>query len=186
MKQGRRVLIGTAVVTALLASGSTAATAASAPQSTAARFTADATQYQNSIIAGAMTKVPQGTRVSAGRVEWGDGAATLIVPASADVESDQVSCPAADVCVFTGTWWTGSELEIDDLQYGNADHWIRVGAALPAEESVINAIGFRYWMEQYQDSGNELCIDPDTYYPDVNSANDHDYWGLTTGNFNDC
>lgn len=176
-----RFLVGTAAVIALLGSASAAATASSAPQSSSARYAAEASQYQNSAIARMMDRVPGGSRVSAGEVEWGHGAMILVVPMSPDATA---SCPGAHVCVWTAHNYTGSELQINDNPA--VQNWIRVGLALDAEYSVINQTGWRYWMEQYQNHGNEYCINPGQDVPDVPTANDHDYWGLVTLNANAC
>lgn len=59
------------------------ASAASSPGATSAeRFAASATRYQNSTITKAMARVRGGTRVSANEVEWRHGGMILRVPTS--------------------------------------------------------------------------------------------------------
>jgi hypothetical protein len=107
----------------------------------------------------------------------------LMVSRSPDVAGAQ--CPGAYICVWNGTNYSGSkEAQINDAAEG--EEWVNVGAVLNAEESVQNRTSFRYWMEQFQNSGNELCINPWQDIPDVNSANDHDYWGLVTTIKSNC
>lgn len=97
------------------------------------------------------------------------------------------ACPLDDVCVWTGTDFTGT---MRDYAYENpseAGGFFPVGAVQSSMESVMNKTPYRYWMKQFQTSGNEVCINPSPgENENVGSANDHDYWGQFTTNTSAC
>ena len=57
-------------------------------------------------------------------------------------------------------------------------------------ESWQNFKTVRVWLEQFQNSGNELCIDPDggpsSLNNDYTGVDVNDYWWLITTNNTDC
>jgi hypothetical protein len=151
----------------------------------AARFASEATAHQNKIIESALARAPGGTRISASEVKWPDGT-VLGVPASSDQDSLNTcldSLPELVFCGFTQVNYYGSWLA--SAQVGS-DVWVPWGNIFVDQGmySWYNQTDTRVWREQFQDHGNELCIDPWPYGnftessytgPDV-----FDYWNLMT------
>jgi hypothetical protein len=168
--------------------GGPAAGAAASPQ--AARFASEATAYQNRVIEGALSRLPDGTRISASEARWPDGI-TVEAPDSPE-QNGLGTCTytyANDFCGFTGSGYTGT-LVAFPFQEGY-DIWYEWGASVnTGMHSWYNNTPFRVWREQFQNSGNEMCIDPYPYGnytdSDYSGVNVNDYWVLVTDNVNNC
>jgi Peptidase inhibitor family I36 len=196
--------LGCAVVVVAI----TAGTAQAQISGGAPRFSAEATSYQNAVIAKAMTHVAGGIRVSASEVTWDSGAVILSVPASADAPANIADspdnpggCPGGYFCVWTaanyggvGVAFLNAPAYFEDNNESVQDYWIPWGdcnAGEPGcdvgEHSFANESGFRTWLEQYQDSGHEDCISGNGQSSsDFTGPNSDDYWILMTTNSAVC
>jgi hypothetical protein len=189
-------LTGMALLAAPSASAAVqpAPNASAASAASAARFASEATAYQNKIIAGMLSRVPGGTRVAPGVVKWPDGV-TMGVAASSDADTSELDeCldyyAYPSFCGFTEADYEGEWLSVPDV-YG----WFYWGAYIDAGmHSYFNGTPYRVWREQFQNSGNELCIDPllgisggnDYYNTDYDGADLNDYWILISRNADNC
>jgi hypothetical protein len=192
-------IAGCAIALSLAAAGAAQAQTSAAAPSSAARFAAEATSYQNASIAKAMAYFPGGTRVSPSEVTW-PGGAVLSVGASpstsaalADSPDFADDCPGGYFCVATGANYTGNNwafLNGPDA-YGEA-YWIAWGACPDGPgcdigiHSWANNSGYRTWLEQFQDHGNELCISSGNSNSDYNGPDWDDYWILMSANRAAC
>lgn len=155
------------------------ASAASSPGATsAARFAASATRYQNDTLAQAMARVPGGTRVSANEVEWGHGAAILRVPTSpgarVSTSGDHVSpatsfakCSYSYSCAYSGTGWTGIQASCASSYLMGGQYWCTTllddhFGDDNAVESWVNYTAYRAWLQQYEShtTGYTYCETP--------------------------
>lgn len=179
----RRTLAITACAAALGVGALAAASAAQAQTGTtpssAARFAAEATSHQNTIIEGAMALSPGGTRVSPSEVKWQNGGVMLEVSPSPTV-SDQVTCYDGYFCAASGS---GVEWVFENAvdRYGS-DYWLTWGGFYPSGiSSTDNQSGYRVWLESEQNGGSETCIsDGGT------TGSSTDYWILLTTNSSPC
>src|SRR5580658_253190 len=100
---------------------------------------------------------------------------------------DYQGCSAGFFCTAEyevsapGTWQYTLE---NYILYGGV-HFLPYGECSPNEEpgcgmgliSFANNTGYRVWLEQYQDGGNEYCISNHTYsYDFTGNVNYLDYW----------
>ena len=193
-------IAGCAVAVGLVGVGAAQAQASPAvARSSAARFAAEATPYQNTSIARAMARLPGGTRVSPSEVKWPGGAVILSVGPSASTPAPAGSpefaddCPSGYFCVANGIDFTGNNwafLNAPD-EYG-ADYWIPWGECPDGPgcdvgiHSWANNSGYRTWLEQFQDSGNELCISNGNSESAYEGTDRNDYWILMTTNSAEC
>jgi hypothetical protein len=152
------------------------------------RLASEATAYQNATIENALARVPSGTRVSASEAEWPNGM-ILVAAASAHAEaplSPAVASQDDDIfCGYTGPGYTGSG---DCFQGpGTGSYWEAWGELMNAGMvSWFNNTPARVWREQFQNSGNELCVPPYSEMQDYSGANVNDYWVLMTSNDSGC
>jgi hypothetical protein len=183
----------------ILAAPAASAAAHPADSGSAATFDREATAYQNQMIEGALARVPGGTRVSADEATWPDGlivvaavSPTATVPSAAGISNGvkvpfnpDATCPTYDFCGYTGPDATGTAKE-----YPGGSGFQPWGVTGTGMKSWTNLTIYRSWREQFQNSGNELCIDPfgngnwsESNYsgPDLN-----DYWELMSGNADNC
>jgi hypothetical protein len=201
----RRVvaLVGCAAVVVSLAAGTAQAqTSGSAP-----RYAADATSYQNAVIATAMARTPGGTRVSPSEVTWRGGSVILSVPTSAgasakiaDSADNPGGCPDYYFCIWPDADYGGDGYAFlnapawfEDHNEAIEDYWVPWGecgeypGCDTGEHSWANESGFRTWLEQYPDSGHEQCISGNGQYSsDFTGPNALDYWVLMTTNSAVC
>ena len=171
LRKAKLTTIGTGVLLLLLAVAPVASAASSPAQTLATRFAVGATSYQNASIAKAMALVPDGTRVSACRVEWDHdrmvfgvaasphGQVTLFPQQSVD------NCAYGYACVFNATlpganegascessWLNGEPYfcQIADLGLGKIRSW-------------VNFTSYRAWLQEndsHTNPGNEFCEKP--------------------------
>lgn len=163
--------------------------------SQAVRFAAAATPRQNRIIDKYMAQYPGGTRISAGEVRWHNGTrlVTSTAAASKCPTTGYCGCDAGFFCAFpgqfTGDWW---EIPNYILAHGvYFFHWGDCGPpAAPGCNVGIHAwannTGFRTWLEQYVNNGNELCIGNRTNNLNYNGSNDLDAWIYLSSNPAKC
>jgi hypothetical protein len=169
---------------ALVAASAWTQTSASNPSS-AARFAAEATNYQNASIREAVALMPGGTRVSRSEVEWKNGAVILQVrPTPAAPGTVRISCPSGYFCA-QGTTSIGRtdlwEFENAAARYG-ADYWLTWGGFYSSGlQDWNNQSGYRVWLESLQNGGNELCISNGG-----TGTNNTNYWILMTTNSSKC
>jgi hypothetical protein len=179
---------------ASLTAGPALAQAPAAAASPAAHFAAIATVHQNNIIDKIMAKRPGGTRVAAGEVRWPDGVVLFVNRAATENCPTQYycGCEAGYFCVYpvayTGQWFGIPNYQIAYLTYPNlapntpyfAAWGSCTGTVSPGCDLGVHAwannSGYRTWLEQYVDSGNELCISNRTNNLNYNGNNDDDYW----------
>jgi hypothetical protein len=168
------------------------AASASAASRPVGRFASEATAYQNKVIEGALARVPGGIRVSASQARWPAYKIGLGVPRSPAQDPLQEcldAVPELDFCAFTQVNYQGNYVYAWN---STGDLWVPWGQLQPNQgtHSWYNALGTRVWREQFQNHGNELCIDPWPYgnYTDSNYSgpNLYDYWILLTTNENRC
>jgi hypothetical protein len=182
----KKIIIALASVATIFAF--TSATASATPishrnlPSSYAEFAAHATSTQNAAILQIMTRNPGGVRVSVYKVKWPNGISFTI---DGPKLQPQLTGYQFDEC--SGDGGAGACL---DVPQPDMDKWYSYGASIKVVESWYNYTTARVWLEQFQDSGNELCIDPyengnyDTY--NYNGVDDHDYWTLLTTNTAVC
>jgi hypothetical protein len=187
------LLCAAVAVIGLLAAPVASAAAHPVPTGPAARFAGEATAYQNKVIEGALARVPGGIRISASQVRWPAERFGLGVPSSPDTEDNLQACLDAvtelDFCGFTAINYGGAYVYAWN---STTDLWVPWGQLQPNQGmySWYNAQGTRAWREQFQNSGNELCIDPWPYGNYTTSSysgvNLNDYWLLLTTNEDQC
>jgi hypothetical protein len=181
-RMAKKVTIALASVATVFAF--TSATASAAPIShvklspSYEKFAAHATPAQNTAILRMLTSYPGGTRVSVYKVEWPDG-----VSFTDDGPKLTAETAAGDFTECSGTTLNGACLIKPQT---SSDVWYAYGASINVVQSWFNDTTARVWLEQFQDSGNELCIAPyenDDYIGyDYTGVDDHDYWTLLTTN----
>jgi hypothetical protein len=178
----KKVIVALASVATVFAL--TSATASATPisheklSSSYAKFSAHATPAQNAAILRIMTRNPGGIRVSVYKVQWPNG-----ISFTADGPKAIPETSVGDFVECNGVGLGGNCL-YEPQQ--TVDKWYSYGASINAAISWFNDTTARVWLEQFQDSGNELCISPYengnyTEY-DYTGADDHDYWTLLTTN----
>jgi hypothetical protein len=165
---------------ALIAASACTRTSTSNPSS-AARFTAEATSYQNATITAALARLPGGTRVSRSEVQWKNGAVILQVrPTPAVSGGARVTCVSGYFCAESGSGAQWGFLNAAD-RYG-ADYWLTWGGFYPSGiASWNNQSGYRVWLESLQNGGDELCISNGG-----TGTNNTYYWILMTTNSSSC
>jgi hypothetical protein len=200
----RAVVAVVAAIFAIAGLAIAAAMPASAESKTASAtgFAAHATAYQNAVLGDAMAAHPGGVRISASQVKWPDGtiAGAAVAPSVAgaatvhpDATPPSSACESVHFCGYTDYNWTGNYSWVGSdygfWPFGECSPQ-RYAGCDSGTLSWDNQSGVRVWLEQYQNSGNELCIDPasagnwqDSKYtgPDQN-----DYWWLLSSNKADC
>ena len=111
-------VIATVILTMFASLTANAATTPSANNANA-QFAAEATSYQNSVLAKALINNPSGVRISPDKVEWNNGSVIMAVPAGPDASSPP--CPNTLTthwtCVYNQTNWNGTQLEFKDQGY---------------------------------------------------------------------
>jgi hypothetical protein len=189
---GRLLPATGALIGALALTGAAAPGASAVTTDSAASFAAHATAYQNTFLDAAMKAHPGGVRISAGEVKWPDGE-IVGAAVSPTAHPDAVVCESPYVCVYTGADYTGGYADIP-AEYG----FFHFGECTPTDEpgcdigehSWVNDSGYRMWLEQYQDSGNELCVnhyDQSGYYnEDYTGVDEDDAWILASANSAAC
>jgi hypothetical protein len=216
----KRLLMSLAAVVLGLAMAGLAAASSSASvrpatdsagnaHSSAARFAAAATPFQNKVIEGALARVPGGTRVSAGEAEWNGGHIILGATAPGARANDDPGCEYGAWCawgatnfndencwaeVFTGTswdWFDWGMYSSDESGCGSVGTW-----------SWYNDSPVRVWKEQnhtggtYEGSfeysggtgsGNNWCISPGDPNGDVTDTQTRtDGWVYLSGTSTPC
>lgn len=189
-----RIIVAVAAGVFAIAGGATAASAASAP-APATDFAAHATAYQNAVLGDAMAHHSGGVRISASEVKWPDGTIAG-APTSPDAKAATaaIACEASHFCGYTnynggGNWSYLGSGDTGFYPFGECTP-NRYAGCDSGTLSWVNDSGVRVWLEQYQNSGNELCIDP---APDGNYTNSkytgpdqNDYWWLMSTNKAAC
>jgi hypothetical protein len=163
--------------------------------SQSARFAAAATPHQNTVIGKAMTQRPDGTRISPGEVTWPDGV-RLRVSATVTASCPPVyycGCPAGYFCAyptaFNGAWYL-----VENYKLAGGTYFFPWGECSPTQEpgcdvgihSWASNTGYRTWLEQNINSGNELCISNRTNNLNYNGNSDLDYWIYLSSNSAAC
>jgi hypothetical protein len=146
-----------------------------------------------------MAAFPGGVRVSPSEVTWPNGT-ILRVGASANVAAPNVvapnvvapnfpdNCPAGYFCVATGANYTGNNWAWLNGPAAGGNYWIAWGACPNGPgcgvgvHSWANHSGYRTWLEQFQNSGNELCISNGNSNTSYYGVDGHDYWILMSSN----
>jgi hypothetical protein len=191
---GCALLISLTVLTA----GTARAETNSASPSGASRFASAATPSENAVIDKAMARQPGGTRISATQVKWPDGVGLVVVASPSQKESQAGAldgCPAEYFCLNVVsstdplTWYTIPGYDISKDVYFYA--WGECSPVMyPGCDSGIhmydNNTGFRVWLEQYIDSGNELCIAQGKVNTNYNGPDDNDYNIYLSNNPSTC
>jgi hypothetical protein len=102
---------------------------------------------------------------------------------------------AYPVCAGESCVWPGGDQTLDNyILHGSAyfDHW---GECTPTENpgcgigihGWANNTGYRVWLEQYQNSGNELCISNQTLVPgNYDGVDVDDAWIYLSSNSSPC
>ncbi len=186
-----------AVVAVFSASGLGAASASAASRP-AASFASEATANQNKVIEGALARVPGGTRISASQARWPAAGFGLVVPASPAADPLQQCLNTVNLvvfCGFTKASWEGNWVyayNTNSEGVPTEDIWVPWGGIEPGQgmHSWYNQTSTRVWREQFQNSGNELCINPwptrNSIVSDYTGPDLYDYWFLLTTNENFC
>ena len=182
-----------ALVTALVSAFAALATPALASVTRVApgrTFAAEASRYQNSVIARALVNNRTGTRVAANKVEWKNGAVVMVVPVTPDA-SPGGNCPTGFAqhwaCVFNQTQWNGTMLEFHDMGY--YQDLYSYGGSSWVTRSYYNYIGVRTWLNQYAshtNSGASLCMSPDSLSGNYSGPAEHDEWIYVSTNSLSC
>jgi hypothetical protein len=198
------VFAASATVATALPAGASATASASA-----ARFAAAATPFQNKVLEGAMSRVPGGTRISAGEVKWDGGRIALeaFAPhAETAASPDQgFICYSGYFCAWSSTNYDGScafDLEGDSGYQFNWAVYSGVNCGGAGTWSWQNLTGYRAWKEQYSTGGTDVqsyyfingspsglsyCISPGSSNPDVTNATIRTLgWIYTSGNSSAC
>jgi hypothetical protein len=148
-----------------------------------------ATAYQNAVLKDAMAAHPGGVRVSASEVKWPDGSFVIAAPSASSAEPDAYACVSGYFCGWTGTNYdSGNEAAV------LASGWYPFGECSPTRyagcdsgvHSWKNMKNVRVWLEQFQNSGNELCISPGNDNSNYNGVDSSDYWWLISSNTAAC
>lgn len=173
------------------------ASASQASPGTHRSFASMATSYQNRTIENLLARIPGGRRMSANEVVWPDGV-IVAVPVSPHATVHPVipgrhataagpdatpSCYSHDFCGWEDANFTGTEGIFPQL----TGFW-KYGADGLVTHSWYNDTLYRAWREQFQNRGNELCINPwpNGENSDYNGVNYDDYWLLMSSNPNNC
>jgi hypothetical protein len=197
----RRAAIAIGCATALGLGIPAVASATPAQTATSGASVAQATAYQNQVISAAMRRTPGGVRISASEVRWANGVILkVMVSATAgrekSVRPDNFeNCDAGYFCAINSPWRSMSvwdEIPNEILHHG--PYFFPWGECSPTTEpgcdegihAYADNTGQRVWLEQNQDSGNELCITNHTYNLDFQGANSLDYWIYLSNNPNAC
>jgi hypothetical protein len=177
------------------AAGAAQAQTGAPSTSHAAQIAAAATTHQNAVVDEVMAQRPEGTRVSASEVKWSDG---TLLTVSAEPETtcpDQYycGCPAGYFCAwpaaFSGSWVALPNATLQKGPYFEA--WGQCSKpAQPGCNAGIHSwasnTGFRTWLEQDPNSGNELCISNRTSNLAYNGVDADDYWIYLSSNSAVC
>jgi hypothetical protein len=179
-----------------IAAGTLPAHAATATGSSATRFAAAATPYQNEVLDAAMARVPGGTRVSAGKVEWDGNRIALGVTTSATTgrpadsantsttADSTLDCTSGYFCAwgdpgYGGTCWmyvAGGTLESFDWAAHSGADCGSVGTW-----SWKNLSSDRVWKEQDASGGTPVSGRP-YFYTNVKFSGDT--WCISPGDSN--
>jgi len=177
------------LVGAVLGLGITGMLPAAAASARTARYTAGATGYQNDTIAQALANNPAGRRISASQIEWNDGTVVMAVPVTPDASSPP--CPSTFTthwtCVYSGTNWTGTQLEFKDQGY--YQDLYAYGGSSWHTWSFDNELRQRTWLNQYADhahSGASLCMSPHAISANSVGPWSRDRWIYLSTNGNPC
>jgi hypothetical protein len=167
-------------------------------------YASKATAYQNKVIDRALARVPGGTRISASEAKWPDGVLIAVPVHSdqnelADCLSYTASSDIPDFCGFTDADYDGDYISAPeaDLWYmaNYAPYWVPWGEYFgTGMHSFYNSTLTRVWREQFQNSGNLLCIDPvggtgggnDYYNTNYNGPDVNDWWVYMSVNYSNC
>ncbi len=104
-------------------------------------------------------------------------------------QSNLYGCPSGYFCLAT-TWVqsppVGWPYALPSSAYEGGTYWVpwgSCGSTYPAEPGCdvgihawSNNSGYRVWLEQFPDSGNELCISPGTANTDYYGTDGDDFW----------
>lgn len=200
-------LLAIIAIGGLLFSAAPAASASPAGGNRGERFAASATSYQNAAIAAVMARIPGGSRVSPGRVQWDQGRIIFGVAASPHGQVSLFSSPTVDncsygyACVFTSTlpgaveggacessWMAGGSYycPIYQLGFGSEGGKIR---------SWVNFTSYRAWLQEndsHTNPGNEYCETPrisgstPSVSDDFTGPNEEDGWIWMSNNTAHC
>jgi hypothetical protein len=114
-------------------------------------------------------------------------------------QGNYYGCPAGDFCLATSwvqsppaSWAYGlPSSAIEGTTYWVA--WGSCGGTYPAEPGCglgvhawSNNSGYRVWLEEFPDSGNELCISNQTANTDYYGTDGDDYWIYMSNNPAPC
>lgn len=103
-------------------------------------------------------------------------------------DASNFSCPADDVCVFSGTGFTGS------VQFGSfpgVNHYIDLhilGGSNWRTRSYKNNGDFRAWLNQFTTNphGTSFCMSPNSRNQNITGPWDTDRWLLLSANSSGC
>jgi hypothetical protein len=161
-----------------------------------ARFASEATSRQNAVIDAAMSKDPGGTRVSPGEVRWPNGVNLVVETRTGAVAPDDYEdCPAGYFCAYPGTLdivYPGVWYEIPNYVLHGSVYFYAWGACITGPGCGLgigawaNNTGQRVWLEQFQNSGQLLCISNQTHNYDYTGPDDEDYWIYLSSNKAAC
>jgi hypothetical protein len=178
-----------------MAAGAAQAQTGAPSASHAAQIAIAATPHQNAVIDQVMAQRPEGTRMSAGEVTWPDG---TLLTVSAEPETScpnqyYCGCPAGYFCAwpapYSGSWVALPNATLEDGPWFEA--WGQCSSpAQPGCDAGIHSwasnTGFRTWLEQDPDSGNEYCITNRTSNLNYNGTDATDYWIYLSSNSAKC
>jgi hypothetical protein len=181
-----------------------------------AQYSAQASQYQNRVIAAALQTNPSGTRIAPDMVEWNNDSVLMTVPTTSDGAPGVATATAATVrskrhrataaatggcptpnwlgegyyweCVYNQVDWHGTRLQFKDAGYYQ-DLWSYGGNSWHTE-SWSQTRGQRSWLNQYANhnsSGASLCMSGNAAGSDTASLSaSWDRWIYLSDNYAHC
>jgi hypothetical protein len=117
-----------------------------------------------------------------------DGSFVLAPAAANGATPDAGACVSGDFCGYLSTGYSGTEFAV------GGSGWIPFGECSPTHypgcgsylHSWHNMKNVRVWLEQFQNSGNELCINPGASNSNYSGVDDDNYWWLISTNTANC
>lgn len=180
------VLAGVLGILAPFAAQAAQAQPRTAHLSPAAQFVAEATPYQNAVIARTLRYSSSGTRVGPGTVEWSHGSVRLLVPRQPNTPTPD--CPDLLAlrysCVYNATNFGGRQLEFKDPGYKDLHQY---QSNWTTRSYAIEQPG-RSWLNQSKASnhGVSRCMSGDSQDANYNGPAKADRWLLLTTNLSPC
>jgi hypothetical protein len=194
MKLRAILLLAAATGLATMLGSTVPAFAESAPATTsAATFAKEATSYQNAVIKQYAANVRGAVRTSPSQEKLPNGMILNVSAAPVKATAEPAAtplCPAGYFCAYPAPY-TGYWYELPNYILNGGVYFYAWGA--PGDpgydvgiHSWSNNTGYRVWLEQNIDAGNELCISNHGSNTDYNGTDDDDYWIYVSSNAAAC